>query len=158
MRLLSVVLVLGLSQPAIASPEICNGASLSNEGVVSPFFHFEWVMMPALAKRICSGSYDQDFAAIRRFYSEMHGCSADSEIGTMIEAVLTHEPIEDLFAKFGISDRESVSQDSWNNFCDIAEEIRLDEVLADQAEANANTEVLFAEFVEAIENMQTGER
>jgi len=158
MRLAMTALVILLAQSASAASDKCSNALLSEDGEVSPFFHFEWTMAPAIAKRICGRDFEQDHAAIRRYYREIHGCSTESDVGSDIEAVLTYDPADDLLVEFGVSDRHAVPEEKWRNFCSAAEKISLEIMLLGEVSESSEIESHIDEFVLAIEMMQTGER
>ncbi|WP_170385173.1 hypothetical protein [Ruegeria atlantica] len=165
MRLPLSVLALIAAQSVSAEPAKCISVLHSEDGKISPFHHFEWLMMPAVAKRVCGGEFEADYAAIRRYYGDIHGCSPTSGIGSDIEAFLTHEPVDDLLFEFGVSDREAVPEEAWNNFCDASAKVQLSKILVSNHEEISDNEALITEvetqisdFVLAIEMMQAGER
>lgn len=85
---------------------------------------FEYAMVPWSVKLLCGLPAEEEAATIRWVYQDF-GCSAESEIGQMIEGQLAITDRTLVLQGFGLETDPDLSDPFWADVCDTAGKLRL---------------------------------
>ena len=110
---------------AAEEPWYCSGRMSNEAGEQSPFFGFEYAMLPYAVKSLCKLDNQSEAAAIRQVYRGL-GCTADSGIGQDVEAQLAiTDRVMILEGMLGTSEEPDFSHPMMQELCTVATDIAL---------------------------------
>ena len=116
-----ITLLLAASPVAQAAPAACSNRSHPD----NPFIVFDYLMVPWTVKLICNVPAEEETASIRWVYQDF-GCTADSEIGQLIEAELQRaQDRVALLEGFALDAEPDLGSPYWKEVCATAEAARL---------------------------------